>query len=627
LFLAINSVFFTLAFLIGTGIVVEWGRWYSASSHYRLQTAAFLSGRLALSDNVASVVHDLTWSQGGVHQVWGLGIPLWRLPFDLVAHLVGVFSFPDHLVFGVALCLWSYFVLSTFITSLPLKDDDHLSRILPALAVLCSPVFISLASTRFQVYEEAVAYEYIYATALLSGLVRLHASPSRCKLWLLCLAAGGGILIRPTLLFYGILTLACTFPWLIHYPSKQFRTSWLIACLAFSIGPLICYKSNELRFGSGFEFGHRLNLQMLYGSVYATRFDSAYSAVAFTDAIKELLGLLFRVEQLNGDNFYALKFFPWQSETERWREMYFTTYDITWLPLCLVASVASVHNLATIIRSGFNNTRVDNNYCICRFHQPEIATVISLWAVGSATILSGFYLYNSVISSRYLADYAPAFSGLFVAAMFTLSSRSKWTDRNGVLMYLFAAAFGAWSIIQVATQQRSYNRPTSLTIHEVMALKNPENAMRHGNPKSEYRIVRDDGALNMVSVPESQYNKSFDSIEYNGVGWDHVSGMTQPVVIVFLAAFSSVDLVIKPVAGGQFTTEELRWIRARSGLDALERRSIGLEKDGCYRFHFEKNGKWQTASPPEVVFIALGPPSQLSPHATGYRLVSISSSL
>ena len=52
------------------------GTWYSSSVPHRMRTEALLQGKLALSENPMDLDHDFTWSRQGVHQVWGLVVPL-----------------------------------------------------------------------------------------------------------------------------------------------------------------------------------------------------------------------------------------------------------------------------------------------------------------------------------------------------------------------------------------------------------------------------------------------------------------------------------------------------------------------------------------------------------------------
>src|SRR5947207_641950 len=97
LWLWILSAVLALNICIGTGLITGWGKWYSPSLPYRKQTEALLAGRFALSTNPADTEFDHAWAEGGVQQVWGLGVPLWRLPFEIAARAFGQPAFPDRL--------------------------------------------------------------------------------------------------------------------------------------------------------------------------------------------------------------------------------------------------------------------------------------------------------------------------------------------------------------------------------------------------------------------------------------------------------------------------------------------------------------------------------------------------
>lgn len=106
-----QAVFYVTWLMIVTGLVLRWGVWYSSSVPYRLQTEALWRGRQALSENPMDLDHDLTRSQQGVHQVWGLGVPLWRLPFESTAKLLGFEDFPDRIAFGLFAGLVAFIAL------------------------------------------------------------------------------------------------------------------------------------------------------------------------------------------------------------------------------------------------------------------------------------------------------------------------------------------------------------------------------------------------------------------------------------------------------------------------------------------------------------------------------------
>ena len=80
--LALFSTVVALGFCLVTGLIPGWGQWYSANFAYRRQTEAMLQGSFALDSDPRRLGYDMAWAEGGVQQVWGLGVPGWRLPFE-----------------------------------------------------------------------------------------------------------------------------------------------------------------------------------------------------------------------------------------------------------------------------------------------------------------------------------------------------------------------------------------------------------------------------------------------------------------------------------------------------------------------------------------------------------------
>src|SRR4051812_8914573 len=97
-----------------TKLVPAFGKWYSRSDVYRRQTDALLSGRVTLSSSPTEMSYDKAWGDNGVQQVWGLGVPVWRMPFEIAARVVGRRTFPDRLALGVAIGLAAYVVIRVF---------------------------------------------------------------------------------------------------------------------------------------------------------------------------------------------------------------------------------------------------------------------------------------------------------------------------------------------------------------------------------------------------------------------------------------------------------------------------------------------------------------------------------
>ena len=105
------SVAPALGISVATGLIPKWGQWYSVNMAYRRQTEAMLNGSLALDKDPRTVGYDMAWASDGVQQVWGLGVPSWRLPFELVAKLFGQAGFPDRLALTAAMALLTYALL------------------------------------------------------------------------------------------------------------------------------------------------------------------------------------------------------------------------------------------------------------------------------------------------------------------------------------------------------------------------------------------------------------------------------------------------------------------------------------------------------------------------------------
>src|SRR3982751_6665047 len=110
---AIKSLALAFVLLIACRQITCHG-WYSPHPAYRAQVDALLDGRLALTRSAEGLVHDLAWTPTGVQQVWGLGVPAWQLPFELVGRLVGAAPFPDRVALAAWLAAMMFAILRAF---------------------------------------------------------------------------------------------------------------------------------------------------------------------------------------------------------------------------------------------------------------------------------------------------------------------------------------------------------------------------------------------------------------------------------------------------------------------------------------------------------------------------------
>lgn len=406
---------FGVAVLLAAGLLVACQQltrhgWYAPHSGYRAQVAALLEGRFALTTAPDGLLHDLAWTPSGVQQVWGLGVPLWQLPFEALGRLIGVTPFPDR----IPLAAWLAVVLFATIRAFrprdvgePRPDDQRSddgrtratdSRAMQIGAVLFTallPAVISLVRGRLGIYEEAALYAYGAAIILLGGLLAVYRKPTTASYLLLLGFAGLTGLFRPTVWFYGLATALVASALLVRKRGTPAVRVVAIGMALFAAGGGALYASNARRFGSGTEFGHRLNVHSLPGNIVATRFSYPFERAGTAEAAQELIGSLFDgPERRSKRGFYQTHLHRGQSPLPRWREYYFTTYSWPYAPA--IAAGLVIAALAW------------------RRRGDPLARTLGAWAVLGGAPLLVFYLHAPSVSSRYQLDLAPAIAALLV---------------------------------------------------------------------------------------------------------------------------------------------------------------------------------------------------------------------
>ena len=662
LLLVYQSVVFAGGLLLASGLVTRWGYWYSGYVQPRTQTDAFFLGRLAVGRNIGELRFDHTWSEGGEHQVWGLGMPLWRLPWEALARLCGLEAFPDRIAFGLYAGLVAFTALGAWVgTTLgavqapppdrrgfddqgkalrerhdaepagePPAKERGLSVFMGAFVILLLfPPFLGLLQARGGVFEEAVAYEYLYAVMLVSLLIGLARQPTPGRWLPLSALAGIGALIRPTLIFYGFATVVVGGAvWVMagwrrgralsmkapkpdgSWGGLELRRVFALTALGlalFCAGGGVLWLTNLLRFGDGFEFGHRLNVQTLYGSVYATKFDDPYQDEPLPSAARELFGALFQTRTLNGAGFYRRAFFPGQSSTVRWREFYFRTYDLSYVPLLLLgwgAGLWTIWRAASRRRTAGGQETSPPGAAAGRLPggpwDAEVP-VLAVWSILAAVPLLGFYLRSPVIASRYLLDLGPAFSVAVLAAWLFAASRCRRSWSRWVAVILL----GAWVLVELSLASTSYGPPHSVTWAQARSLTT------YRNPPAD--PIRPRSALSLESRPSLN--------AFDGAGWNSKTGALMPVVIVFAhnPEFLELELERQPNDAIPANPED---IRAKVQLEFLERESITPTDHGWrVRFKGPKQPRYQTGF--QTVFIATVPKQHLADNSTPWVIQSV----
>lgn len=615
--LLLGCVALVYAFLLLAACgVVSWQSWDSASPWFHFQTDALLRGSLALSHNPFDLTHDLCWSQQSVQQVWGLGIPIWQSPWEALAKLLGFSPFPEFIALALFIGFVAYFVLSTWLGPLlqsesgigPQTVDEKRWQWFKGLGAvslfLLFPPLINLLRYRMLIYEEVMVYVYFWGILLVCLTIQLARNPRWSRFWILCALAGLVGFVRPTLVFYGFATLVIASLIMAGYLRKPATGNSIQATLVKSIGnprlPVgvllfvfgggLLFVTNFLRFGSGWEFGQSLNLQggALLPSVYFTRFGYPFKQVSLLGSGRELLGALFLDKLFNNLAWYASGIFPGQSPMLRWREMCFTTYDVSYAVFIALAWIVGMWAGRKWWHSSTSTPL-------------SLYLVIILWSFIAAVLLFVFYMKVPVIASRYMLDFAPAFvaalTGLWCWLMEPFRKRMQYSGQVAGLLF---AVLVLWQGAEMAYAQRA--APSAAPpIKDILAgqtLSTPKEYV-----PAEYRL----GAP-LSSQPGWR-------IEYNGAGWNASDGSLRLCAIFFVEnpSFLEIELTVPP--GQEVTEASLAQIEAKIGLETLQRSSISHTGDSwVLRFDGPKRQRYQQGLQP--VFLATVAPQWVAEYLT-----------
>ena len=423
--------------------------WYMASEGHPytlLQVRSFLSGKLAILPHPAGAANDYIWGRGGMHNAWGLGVPILATPFHLVGRLFGAPGFPDDLRFLIlyfltaVLLAWSMHALQRRRqgTSNAPEPDALVASVAAAGFVMVFPTFVGMISSRFLVYEQTIATGALWNVCLLAGIFVLLRRCTPGLLVVVCAAAGFSTMIRIPLAVYGVTTLVLAM--MIALRARLRPRVLLAGLLAFSAVTALDLAGNKLRFGSPFNPGYVNSISGAFVN-RLVRWGLPFSAVPFKVAAKEMFATLFLLDPVSSQIMMGAPPESVRPYTigERWREYYSPTYD-RW--------VLAVWTLATV----FVCWRIFRRklWRLDRSLSDEVATVVGLWAIPPTIALFVFYARIGQVVTRYATDFYPAFAAaaLCVGMALTDAVRRRAPDLTGGVRLAMAGAaalyIGEW---------------------------------------------------------------------------------------------------------------------------------------------------------------------------------------
>ena len=541
------SVLLAFAVLFCARLVPRWGCWYSDNLPYRWQDQAFLQGHLSLAPTPVAIQWDLAWGNG-VQQIWGLAVPFWRLPFEALAKALGFMAFPDRISFGVLLSLVTYAIFRFSKKTLSKGSGQFSLTLIALFSTVLFPPFLVLCCSQFNVYEEVIAYGYLVSMLLCIWTIELWQRPNAKSYLIIAAVSGLVLMVRPTLLAYGVTSFIVASVAIRKLKARVKLVAF--GCILFSLGIVAQLSFNAVRFGAPSEFGHSLMFNNVENMCFASRFDNPYRVEPCLSASKELFSLLFLAEPAGDGHGYGRGLYPWQSNTLRWRELYFKPYDLDVFLIMLCSVAVFVYRVYR--RKSFGGDEFIN------------FDLLVVWALVSMVPLLLFYLHFPFISSRYLIDFAPSFACLiwaFFLAAFYACKANAFSDRKTKVTKLILVMLMGFCWIDRTLPIRVEARRT-LSISEL---------------KGELQLCKEIFSSE-IHIPSSCYTNGFDfgltGVPFNGNGWTPSETPFYLPLFVQNPKFLVLDMSCKNLRSS--ITNDCKAIEVKVGLERLRRESIAI---------------------------------------------------
>jgi hypothetical protein len=269
-------------------------------------------------------------------------------------------------------------------------------------------------------------------------------------------------------------------------------------------------------------------------------------------AAAELFSSLFLAAgRWNGVEWYRSGIHPWQSETLRFREFYFTTFT----PAVFVGVVLSW----VVVLAAYASRRPVRDRRI---------GVAALWSAAVFALLFGFYLWAPSMTSRYAVDFAPSIA-IGIAGLVLLLFEIAATRRSRALGVAVALCGSAWVLHDVARAEVSPSHATRLLV--------TADAVRASLPRP---------VLSGPPLPDGYRcgeNPERFGVKFDGSGWASTGDCSvEAGSMFFLPSADCIRVDIGPKDGDPpLGAEQTGAIRAKIGLTELGRTAIDATDGGA----------------------------------------------
>lgn len=390
--LKINSISFLIA-LITTSILVyvsldnfySKGNAYSSDLRLRYQTESFLLGRLSVADSPFNHEHDWGYSTHGAQSGWGLGVPLLRMPSEIIAKSLGFIGFPDRLWLAIFIFIVNFSLVRSLFALLEFNTKNIGLAFLSSTFIFNSIPILNFLHSRMVVYEEVIFVGFLWNVFLVSQLIYLLKNDSKKGKLFFTLSVAFSLLIRPTAFIPASILWVCFFVY-----KKNFKEFLFFGFILGNVILLELCVSNYLRFGSLLEFGYNLNLSYIARNDLSLRFGYPFENIDFYAASRELFGWLFLPYELRDGIYFDWVSCNFCSELSRFREFNFRIFSFTDFVLLLFSVISFV--IILFKHGSFRKS-----------------SLIVTSGILSFAILFVFYSRSPAIISRYLLDFLPSF--------------------------------------------------------------------------------------------------------------------------------------------------------------------------------------------------------------------------